>query len=89
MVEQTKEFYNNVITDVIEKNRQLFISEGISEDVLEKLKKLWIEKLMAKTVPENDGRIHDYPYYGQYMLRDQFYGHYPYKAHPYGMHMMI
>ena len=64
MVDQTKDFYLSVINDVIEKNRQLFISEGVSEDVLEKLKNLWIEKLMSKMVSENDGRINEYGYHG-------------------------
>ena len=76
MVDQTKEFYLNVVNDVIEKNRQLFISEGVSEDVLEKLKKLWIEKLMTKMISENDGRMNDFGYPGHYMLRDQYYGNY-------------
>ncbi len=37
----TNEFYKGVINDVIEQMRQGFVDEGVSEDVLEKLKKSW------------------------------------------------
>jgi len=70
MVEQSKDFYLSVINDVAEKNRNLFIGEGISEDVLEKMKKIWIEKLMAKMIPGNDGPIPDYGFHSSYMMRD-------------------
>lgn len=76
MVESAKEFYTNVINDVIEKNRQQFISEGVSEDVLENMKKLWIEKLNKKLQPENEPRMPDYPPHGYHMYREVAYPHY-------------
>jgi len=42
MAELAKDFYHSVVDEVIKKNRQEFISEGVSEDVLENLKKLWL-----------------------------------------------
>jgi len=76
MVESAKDFYNNVINDVIEKNRQQFISEGVSEDVLENMKKIWIEKLNKKLQPENESRMQDYPPHGYHMYREAAYTHY-------------
>lgn len=52
MADSAKDFYMNVVSEVIEKNRQLFINEGISEDVLEKLRKIWEEKIHEKLTPE-------------------------------------
>jgi hypothetical protein len=85
MVESAKDFYLSVINEVVEKNRQQFISEGVSEDVLEKMKKIWIEKINAKLAPENDSRYHDYQHYGGHMYRESPYGHYGYNPHYYPM----
>ena len=45
MSTNAKDFYMAVVNDVIERNRQQFINEGVSEDVLEKLRKIWEEKI--------------------------------------------
>lgn len=73
MVESAKDFYTSVINEVIEKNRQQFISEGVSEDVLENMKKNWIDKLNKKLQPEQDPRTPDYAMHGMYRGD----GHYP------------
>jgi len=51
-----KDFYLKVVNEVIEKNRQQFINEGVSEDVLEKLRKIWEEKINLKLTPEVEPR---------------------------------
>jgi hypothetical protein len=38
-------FYADVIQQVIDNMRQEFLSEGVTEDILGKLKKLWEDKL--------------------------------------------
>jgi hypothetical protein len=40
-----QDFFNEVITSVIENMRQEFVSEGVSEDILEKMKDTWRLKL--------------------------------------------
>lgn len=52
MANTAKDFYMIVVNEVIERNRQQFINEGVSEDVLEKLKKIWEEKINEKLTPE-------------------------------------
>lgn len=44
-ITQAQDFYKNVINQVVEDMRNEFIQDGVSEDVLEKLKKLWETKL--------------------------------------------
>jgi len=51
-----KDFYLKVVNEVIEKNRQQFINEGVSEDVLEKLRRIWEEKINLKLTPEVEPR---------------------------------
>ena len=50
MTAHAADFYQQVINQVIEDMRNEFIQDGVSEDVLEKLKKLWETKLKEKTV---------------------------------------
>ena len=45
MSQSAREFYQGVIDEVIESMRNEFVSEGVSEDILEKLKKTWEQKL--------------------------------------------
>ena len=58
MTTNAKDFYLAVVNEVIEKNRQQFISEGVSEDVLEKLRKIWEEKINQKLTPEAEPKFH-------------------------------
>jgi hypothetical protein len=51
-----QEFYSSVITDVIERMRNEFVQEGVSEDILEKLKINWEKKLKEKTVDGQNKR---------------------------------
>jgi hypothetical protein len=55
MSSSAKDFYLVVVNEVIEKNRQNFINEGVSEDVLEKLRKIWEEKINQKLNNEGNG----------------------------------
>jgi hypothetical protein len=48
MAEEAKSFYHLVLEEVIEKNRREFMNEGISENVLENLKKTWLQKVEEK-----------------------------------------
>ncbi|CDW82672.1 transcription initiation factor iia large subunit-like [Stylonychia lemnae] len=63
MANSAKDFYMKVVNEVIEKNRQQFINESVSEDVLEKLKKIWEEKINEKLTPEVDTRYKDHNQY--------------------------
>lgn len=44
--------YNTVIEDVIAGVREVFIDEGVDEQVLQELKQLWETKLMASKAVE-------------------------------------
>lgn len=57
MSTNAKTFYAGVVNDVIERNRQQFINEGVSEDVLEKLRKIWEEKINQKLTPEIESKV--------------------------------
>ena len=37
----TTEFYTHVVNEVIDRMKDEFINEGLSEDILQKLKEMW------------------------------------------------
>ncbi len=42
--QETMTFYKAIIELVVENSRQEFVNEGVSEDVLNQMKNLWLEK---------------------------------------------
>ena len=53
MEEEARRFQREVIKDVIEGLRATFSSENIQEDILERLKRVWEDKLIEKSQPRN------------------------------------
>ena len=53
------DFYVTVINEVVDRMKDEFINEGVSEDVLQKLREIWVEKLKAKNVDAHGPRMQD------------------------------
>jgi len=57
---QVGDVYYQVIDDVIENARQVFLDEGLDESLLTDLQTLWIEKLQnQKTIVTNEPKVED------------------------------
>ena len=49
---ESRKFFDGVIKDVVESLRTVFSNEGVQEEVLERLKRTWEEKLLLKSQPK-------------------------------------
>jgi hypothetical protein len=43
----TEGFYKDIINKVSDRVKEEFLNEGVAEDVLSEMKKIWIEKLVG------------------------------------------
>ena len=59
MSANASEFYQSIVDEVVESMRSEFINEGVSEDILEKLKKTWEQKIKSKSIDAQSSRIQE------------------------------
>ena len=93
MGEVTTDFYQSIVNEVVENMRQQFINDGVSEDILEKLKKNWESKLQEKMQEEQEKFSFNQNQYYQ-SIPNQYYGaftpmmNYPPYSMPYNQHLV-
>ena len=86
------DFYLTVINEVVDRMKDEFINEGVSEDILQKLREIWEQKLKDKDVAALGSRVQElqqqnanpmrqqnytYPVYGEQSPFPINYGHPP------------
>lgn len=59
MSANASEFYQSIVDEVVESMRSEFINEGVSEDILEKLKKTWEQKIKSKSIDAQSSRTQE------------------------------